>query len=910
MKRLLTLALLLALSFPMLAEHVDLSKAQIVAETVLSEDQLVLLPQHFFENIYIFNSEHGFVVVAADNRVNPVLAYSDHSQFQVENMPENLQYWMQSLNDGIQNAIDQRLEPTEEIREEWMLLISGKQLAPKSRTMVPPLVKTHWDQFEPYNNLCPGDCPTGCVATAMAQIMKYWEWPITGTGTYSYTHSVYGELSADFGNTTYDWDNMIDMLTTSSTTAQQDALATLMYHCGVAVNMNYCSGSGSASSPYSYLSSLPIYFDYNQSDLQRLDASGYNTESWIALLKAELDCGRPMLYSGDKTGSPGHTFICDGYDTNNFLHFNWGWSGGSDGYYAYGNLYGYNASNSILKGIHPNEPPISAPTNFTATVLDYSITMNWTAVAGASHYKVYRDGFVVNTFVSDTSCTIPFLDYGQHDYYVKAVNSEGICSLRSNAVSIAIPFNGPVPSNLNANVQFNNVNLNWTAPVCGNGQLKYGDGQTTQGIFGGAGIGLYWGQRFTPVQLAPYAGMAITSVQIFLVYETQYTLLIFKEEDGELTQLASQEFNNNSSMQWYTVNLDIPVVVDYSSNLLVVFHNDTHQMPASKIENYTEGDGNARLYSMTNTSFVSVNQNISWLIKTNVTDGVYTYNVYRDGNSIASNLTQTNYTDNDLEEGTYCYTVKTNYYGGLSEPSNSATAVVEPLQDYSITVSSNPPAGGSVSGGGIYTGGTMVTLTASPNEGYSFVNWTLEGVEVSSDPFYTFVAAGEGDYVANFSLNSYDIIATANLPEGGTISGAGPYYHGDTATLTIDLNPNYFFENWTENGIVVSEDPSFSVVVTRDHAFEANLTYFDGVLETDGNSVVIYPNPTQDKIWIASPEVISTYKIYNAIGLLVGSAVVNTQRFEIDLENFLVGSYFIRLVSNNSITTYKIIVKR
>ena len=236
MKRLLTFAMLLALSYPMLAEKVDYQKATTVATTVLPNKTLTVLPLEPFENLLVFNAENGFVMVAADDCVKPILAYSTDFPFHTEDMPENVLSWLQMLNDGIQYAIDMKLEATDEIRREWDLLSRGMMPEPKSRTEVKPLVKTHWNQSAPYNNLCPDGSVTGCVATAMAQIMKYWEWPMKGEGSHSYEHETYGMISLDFSHTYYDWDNMVDRVSTTSPESQQSAVATLMYHCGVSVD--------------------------------------------------------------------------------------------------------------------------------------------------------------------------------------------------------------------------------------------------------------------------------------------------------------------------------------------------------------------------------------------------------------------------------------------------------------------------------------------------------------------------------------------------------------------------------------------------------------------------------------------------------------------------------------------------
>jgi hypothetical protein len=205
----------------------------------------------------------------------------------------------------------------------------------------------------------------------MAQVMKFWNYPTTGTGFHSYNHSTYGTLSANFGSTTYNWTNMPNQLTSASTSTQRSAVATLMYHCGVSVDMNYGVASEGGSSAYVISSAsavthcteyaLKTYFGY-KSTLQGIKKANYTNTNWINILKTELNAGRPMVYAG--FGDGGHCFVCDGYDNNNFFHFNWGWGGSYDGYFTLdalnpgsggigGGSYSYNDGQQAVIGIEP-----------------------------------------------------------------------------------------------------------------------------------------------------------------------------------------------------------------------------------------------------------------------------------------------------------------------------------------------------------------------------------------------------------------------------------------------------------------------------------------------------------------------------------------------------------------------------
>ena len=305
------------------------------------------------EHFYIFNNTNGpgFVLVSGDDCAIPILGYSGANNCKGGNLPDNILSWFGYYDGTIGAAVQNGAVATPEIAEQWNDLLVGNLPEPQSITAVSPLLSTTWDQEAPYNNLCPGTgnnkAYVGCTATAMAQLMKYYNWPTTGTGSYSYVCNYgnynYGTLSANFGATTYDWANMLNSYPTaySGTAAQRNAVATLMYHCGVAVNMEYSPDMSGAwmVNPYndgtpSAETALKNHFNYSSS-LFGAWKQYYSDAQWIYALKSDLDNSHPVLYSGsDQNGDGGHSFVCDGYDNNNNFHFNWGWSGWCDGYYA------------------------------------------------------------------------------------------------------------------------------------------------------------------------------------------------------------------------------------------------------------------------------------------------------------------------------------------------------------------------------------------------------------------------------------------------------------------------------------------------------------------------------------------------------------------------------------------------
>jgi hypothetical protein len=294
--------------------------------------------------IYVFSAPHAFVLVAADDKSKPILGYSTESAFGTENISPEVSYWLDNYKTQIDYAVAHSRTPIRAITNQWNDLAQdlGGSTAGKP-TGVSPMIATTWDQMPVYNLLCPTGTPTGCVATAMAQIMKFWNNPTTGTGSHSYSSSTQGgTMSANFGATTYSWANMPNVVNSSSTTTQKNAVATLMFHCGVSVDMDYApSGSGaqvidmSMGWPCSE-NAMKNYFGY-KSTIKGYDRADFSDTQWVKMLKFEINTGRPVLYAGfGQVG--GHAFDFDGYDDNGLFHINWGWGGMSNGYFEVDDL--------------------------------------------------------------------------------------------------------------------------------------------------------------------------------------------------------------------------------------------------------------------------------------------------------------------------------------------------------------------------------------------------------------------------------------------------------------------------------------------------------------------------------------------------------------------------------------------
>ena len=389
---------------------------------------------------YVFNFDGGYVIVAADDCSSPILGYSNQGNFDYETAPDGLLFMLSEISRGIETMVQQGNPIPSDILCRWKNLEAYGVMHPeKGQAVVGPLVQTKWDQGSPFNMYAPGGCPTGCVATAMAQLMKYWEWPVTGTGEHSYYAAGYGEQYANFGATTYDWANMIDSYNTGGTQEQKEAVATLMYHCGVSVNMMYePSGSGAFSQDVPV--AISDYFSYSEHATHIGKSGSYN--DWIALLKTNIDQHIPLYYSG-QSSEGGHAFICDGYDVDDLFHFNYGWGGSGGGFLLIdGENFEYSGSQAIVYDFIPNfvyDQMPKAPENLSVSI-DSDVSrighLSWTnptetmtgeALSSLDKIIIKRNGFVVHeiTGVAPGQAMtyddeVPYFD--QFDYTIFAVN--------------------------------------------------------------------------------------------------------------------------------------------------------------------------------------------------------------------------------------------------------------------------------------------------------------------------------------------------------------------------------------------------------------------------------------------------------------------------------------------------------
>lgn len=394
---------------------------------------------------YVFNiGDTGFVIIAGDDHYRPVIGYSEEGIFDPDDMAPALVDYLDGVRQGVMEAAAApAAQPA--VAADWaMLEKTGRMVSRHGGREDEYLVETKWNQNYPYNYFCPegaggpgGHCYAGCVATAAAQLMRYWSHPIQGQGSHTYypeDHPEYGPLTANFGETTYDWANMPNSISSSSPIEQIEAVALLIYHAGVSVDMNYRPSSSGAVTGL-LCQTMPAYFFYTD-QMANLYREEYTHEEYMQLIIKAIDMNWPMVHRGG-----GHAYVLDGYNDNDMVHFNWGWSGSSDGWFNI-DEHGYTEGESVIYNYVPAEiyaatPNMPTDLNVVAstdgtlsaalTWKNPMITLTNQNLAAIDQIVVERNGQVVYTEDNPTPGaemsivdeTVPYYDV--FDYAVYAV---------------------------------------------------------------------------------------------------------------------------------------------------------------------------------------------------------------------------------------------------------------------------------------------------------------------------------------------------------------------------------------------------------------------------------------------------------------------------------------------------------
>ncbi len=350
--RLLLVLFMLALQQCLIAAPRTLRQAQAIAEQQAKKQGITVDMQKMTKyqtrtstlntaepSYYVFNNgnDQGFTIVSGDDQLPEIVGYSATGSFDESQMPENLAAFLKAYQQTAEAIMQEDAQANRYLAERKALLANTAYKQPKVSPLLGGIL---WNQLAPYNDLCPTDitsktsekCATGCVATAMAQVMAYYKYPKQLQADIpSYTTSTYQyNLKMVSKGATYDWDNMLDVYPSKGifTLTQRNAVAKLMYHCGMAVEMDYGPSSGACITP----EALSKYFGYDADLMQTVFRAHFSLTAWVKMIDTELEAARPILYGG-ASSEGGHEFVCDGSDGNGLYHINWGWSGYGNGYY-------------------------------------------------------------------------------------------------------------------------------------------------------------------------------------------------------------------------------------------------------------------------------------------------------------------------------------------------------------------------------------------------------------------------------------------------------------------------------------------------------------------------------------------------------------------------------------------------
>ncbi len=312
---------------------------------------------------YAYNlANGGFIIISADDIYTPVIGYAPEGVFPAGNSNKTFRSFIQEYADQIEFGRANNVRAAADVSQEWDYFtnLTTARVSLEGDRDVEPLLAIMWNQDNPYNAYCPEDAAgpgghvyAGCVATAMSMIMTYYRYPLQGTGTYSYNCPPYGTQTANFGQTYYNWDAMLNSITAGNGVAV-NAIAELQYHCAVSVRMGF-SPDGSGAYSQDVPAAIKNYFGYSTT-AQHVQKMSYTTSAWENMIISSIDDKKPLYYSGQSSDG-GHAFVLDGYQitaTGKLFHFNFGWSGSGNGYFSLTDVGGFSGSQAMVRNFFPN----------------------------------------------------------------------------------------------------------------------------------------------------------------------------------------------------------------------------------------------------------------------------------------------------------------------------------------------------------------------------------------------------------------------------------------------------------------------------------------------------------------------------------------------------------------------------
>ena len=803
---------------------------------------------------YVFNvGNDGHVIVSADDFYRPIVAFSDESIFDADNINPALAYMLDQVIANRTGKITGKANP--QVAAEWQSVMnSGMLISRNGGKGREYLVMTKWNQSPaPYNSLCPYDSQSplsgyhayvGCVATAMSQIMKYWNHPAQGQGNHTYNHPKYGQQSANFGTTTYDWANMLNAYGASNYTPEQgDAVATLCYHCGVSVNMDYGGDieGGSGAQTESVPSAISNYFRYASA------ASVFHKSDvtvWKNTLKEAFDMGWPMYYAGVESGAPyGHAFICDGYDDSDYFHFNWGWGGSGDNWFLIDEI-DYNSQNKIVKNFVPQEiynNTAQAPTNLIVTPAannELSATVSWknpsmtlsnSSLTSIDQIVVCRNGEIVYTQdnvtpganMTITDDRVPRFDSFTYAIYAVCGGAHGKVAYLDN-----VSF-GPTCS--------------WTVNV-------------TQASFTGFRGGM--------IHVYNAAGTDIVQVTTNTSNVQSFPIDV---PVGHVSFGWSAPTQSGSFTMAFTIK-------DSQNNTVYTFSGSSDQLEEGIFYEGNNGCGSTPGQGVP-TNLVAVvdeenpnNIKVSW---DPIRPDGYGYTVYRDGllYRLVPEGSPTSFVDENAPLGGHCYVVGYLYYGGengqFSNESCATSGACYAPTNFDFE----------------YTGSAYKIK----------LKWEKPEPHDGLSGYYLYRKFGEDEEYVRIKLLS----ANSTNYTDNSANQEGDYYYKLYAYYS-DLD--------------CTSAPAYWIY---DHnQFYLHAPYSsDGINEMESNIISVFPNPTTNRFTVEG-QGLNHITVYNLMGQMVYDMACQGESVDINLSNVETGVYMVRVFTDNGDVTKRITVIR
>lgn len=803
---------------------------------------------------YIFNvSNNGFIIVSADDATRPILGYSENGAFDANNIVPGVGFMMEIYKESISYAKDNNIAATMNIASEWKSLEATGKTTPAMRGQgVGPLCTTRWNQSWPYNKFCPeqsaswashGHVVVGCVATALSQVMAYWDYPVQGTGSHSYipvcNNQDYGcwhtpsypQQTVNFGATTYDWENMVDHIDASSPVEQIDAIATISYHCGVAVDMMYeHHGDGSGAHSTDVPAAVQSYFDYAPCYVTNFS----NYTAWMVSLKNAIDMRRPVYYSGCATTGC-HAFVCDGYDENQLYHFNYGWGGSGDGYFA-PNAIEYSVSqvqaifNLMPRPVYENAA--QAPTNFTVVPADnnaLSATLSW----------VNPSKSISNSALSNI------------DMIVVERNGEVVAEIENPTVGQSMTF---VDENVPCFSYFDYT-------VCAVINGAYGEIASVEKV--SVGPTCEWSLVLQPES---FQGMRGAHVSVY--DETGYRFEYITTTNGTLNTIPLMAPYGKLQFAWQAPGENQPaynltmLIKNANGETVFNFNGSSDEMQEGvffTVNNNCSGDVQCGAPSNLVSSVADGQLKLTWNAAGSEPD--YGYNVYRDGILIALTK-ETSFIDEGIPFGGHCYQVSALCDGGVSERTNEACGVLtegcDPAKDLEIGLSANLKP--------------YISWTAPETDGLSGYYIMRKKVDEDEWTRIKILGANKTDYTDNSGLTydnwyCYQVIA----------------YYQATDCMSAPAQAKYNnLEYYVK--IYYSED---------------------GVEDYAADQIGVYPNPADDKVAVEAVA-IKNVTIFNMMGQKVYESSVDADFVELNTSELESGVYMIQVQTAEYTTTKRI----